>query len=106
MGHERPASRLRHGARKTCKPIEAWGRTWYFEDMIQQRQATSNRSVLMARLHAWLLLCFCWFSPSNLIQQGLSSAGGRRPRRFSLACAVDADELSKCISEGAETKPK
>uniref|UniRef100_A0A1I8AZ47 Secreted protein n=1 Tax=Meloidogyne hapla TaxID=6305 RepID=A0A1I8AZ47_MELHA len=36
-----------------------------------------------------------------------SSAGGTgRPRRVSLAGAVDADELRKCISEGAGTKPK
>uniref|UniRef100_A0A915MXJ0 Protein phosphatase inhibitor 2 n=1 Tax=Meloidogyne javanica TaxID=6303 RepID=A0A915MXJ0_MELJA len=37
----------------------------------------------------------------------LSSGGGTgRPRRVSLAGAVDADELRKCISEGAGTKPK
>ncbi|KAL7072304.1 hypothetical protein ACQ4LE_008744 [Meloidogyne hapla] len=37
----------------------------------------------------------------------LSSAGGTgRPRRVSLAGAVDADELRKCICEGAGTKPK
>ncbi|CAK5066110.1 unnamed protein product [Meloidogyne enterolobii] len=37
----------------------------------------------------------------------LSSGGGTgRPRRVSLAGAVDADELRKCISEGAVTKPK